>query len=460
MGTCNAATREQVIQWAKDNNVTELMKLIAEKESEGQPDEVYHDKTGNKVNVSGLWSGPENMGGWNGSNTPAEPNYTIFDYIALYSSPAAIEKMAEKVDIFPNPYHGSDFTLSAEGVEQEYSNKKASTGDPKAIGYLISEMKWSYVGNPIATLASTGNLDRLKKYIEILKKQSGEKNFSDQINSPVANFGTGKLAKHFIFGGNAFILALLNGNKDIAQYLLDNGALPIGSSMDTNKAFIVRPNKNGYLQTPEELNIRQLIKNAGLKVSEASYHIREEAKKREEIKQLKTLSKKDLQSTLLDAIHARDFGKIKQIKSINPTMLTETFSPDGRSPIDNLRSIFIHAIYARDLDTIKQIKDINPTMLVETFSDETSPITAAPDREIAEYLYTQFAEQGRKLTKADLKELVISDSKAWLLKYLVNMGATSFVELEAIKKDTEREGKMREEEKKLVGEKLAYSKVK
>lgn len=419
MKTGNAATREQIIQWAKEDNIPALIEELLKQDADGMG--IYQDKMGNKVNARMLWNGPRDLHGWDGSNIPAEPQYTILDYIALYSSPDTLKKIVGKAPIFPHLYFESNnFIFSSEGVEQEYHGGKASNGDREAIGYCINEH--TYIGNPIATLAGTGDLERLKKYIEILKKQSGEPIFSRQINAPVANFCTGKLAKHFIFGGNALIIALLNGYKDIAQYLLDNGALPQGSSKDTHKAFIVRPDKNGRLQKPEELNIRKLIGSLlpEIEKTRKQADIKElEAKKQAEINQLKTLTKEQLQSKLINAIHARDLGKIEKIKNINPNILTEALS-DGKSP------------------------------LIE-----------APDIDIAQYFYTQYEEQGRKLTKADLKELVIDGSKAWLLKYLIDTGATSYAELGRIDEELKRNN-MEVEAQKMSAEKqkLEYAKIK
>lgn len=260
----------KIVEWAKTDNLDELIRCIPDKPLYAFPLENPYPHETMIIDISGIFS-PGDM-----DFDPVKEkgkNYTIYDLVARESKPKTVVALLEnRFEKLPTTisrakallplcsFYG--FSLNINGVEFEHGSEKTSiTGD---CGRLIFES--AYLGNLLAIAAEYGRLDVVKAIVEWLeahlKALNAPELLPQYLNFPVANFTKGM--KGFVFGGTPLISALQEKEYGVARYLLEKGALPIGSAHGTNKAFFI-PIKDGSFGEVGEINVQQLISEATLK---------------------------------------------------------------------------------------------------------------------------------------------------------------------------------------------------
>lgn len=287
----------------------------------------------------------------------AQRRYSKFDLIARYGSIealiAALDARFERVKskyskglerlLFPIQSYSS-FSLDLNGVEDRgvISDRSDDTSRTGYVGKLL--FNDIFQSNPLVIAATEGRLDMVKALVEWLKKKLEELNakqlLPDYLNYPSANYD--KKVTQFMFGTNALIetalivkelldhkvpnMAPINVYKEIAQYLLDQGAKPEGSARDTKGAFIT-PLYDTFFRDPTRLDVPKLLKDVGLTLGK-----RPMAKPQEEKQPEKASANKTLED-LINALKLPDLEMAILIIVEHPEFINQTYQDPQFGPI-------------------------------------------------------------------------------------------------------------------------------
>lgn len=269
---------EEIIEWAKTNNVSELTKLI-ESEQELQMKEDYpsilwytapiQEENVTGINFVSILDYDRSIIFPNTERIVLGPRYSVIDLVAKFGTPETMRKLLNISEKwwFHVPY-SSRLKINALSVDaiSDINKKLASNGEIEGIADVIRNKEQR--SNPLANAAISGRLDMVKEMVEWFKENEDVKKIIpvSNINPPVADFISPGI---FLFGGNPLIATLLKWHitkqdiyKQIAQYLIDQGASLLGSTRKSQDAYLIRFTKNDIAPKLERINVNQLVQDA------------------------------------------------------------------------------------------------------------------------------------------------------------------------------------------------------
>jgi len=330
---------ERVIEWAKSNNVPELTKIL--KEDAKNPKDVYQhpitQENITEIEFEGFLDYDRS------TRTPINtthhilgPNYSDFDLVAKFSTPETLQALFRsgvELDSYPNFAIGK-FNVSNSGAEYttEYHHKKAINGDEEAFAGMI--LHGEYASTPLVTAAADGHLGMVKTIAENAISGAARIDIPNRLDFPAANFIKPGV---FAFNINALTAALLNKHFDVAQYLIDKGALPLGGTLRENKkAFLVLIRKSYPQLKIEPIDIVKLVQDAKLRLPPEAQKQIDEAVKQKLDEQRKVALEKEtkreqemLEQNIREfdqALHDHDLPALAWLIQNHPYLLANAIS--------------------------------------------------------------------------------------------------------------------------------------